>query len=262
VESVDLGSSSGSPRLESVLSRVRARERLYSNPLNQTASSTPAEPQTVSSPASVAPVQRKRVCRWVKRMMVVLVLALGLLASPLGCTTHIEPPANVREPVTVYLLDHGRTSSLVIPNDDGGMVRYVYGDWTWYALADTGLWNGIQALGWPTQGTLGRQALPGLAAGQDIVELVSVPSENVYAVVVERSAARALRHELDQIHRDYAQTLVVNKQYGLDFVHHPQPYTYFRNSNHMVADWLQRLGCRVRGPAFASRWRVAGSPGH
>jgi hypothetical protein len=28
------------------------------------------------------------------------------------------------------------------------------------------------------------------------------------------------------------------------------------NSNHMVADWLRRLGCKVRGPAFGSRWWV------
>jgi hypothetical protein len=39
-------------------------------------------------------------------------------------------------------------------------------------------------------------------------------------------------------------------------VHHPQRYTWFWNSNHQTAAWLEEPGCEVRGAAFASRWRV------
>src|SRR5688572_33154323 len=82
----------------------------------------------------------------------VLVPLLVMLA---GCSTTVVTPAAPLEPVTAFLLDHGSTSSLVMPTADGNMVRYVYGDWNWYALRNTGIIDGLRALLGPSQGTLG-----------------------------------------------------------------------------------------------------------
>jgi hypothetical protein len=40
------------------------------------------------------------------------------------------------------------------------------------------------------------------------------------------------------------------------FVHHQRRYTYFFHSNHMLAAWLEQLGCQLRGPAYGSQWSV------
>jgi hypothetical protein len=68
---------------------------------------------------------------------------------------------------------------------------------------------------------------------------------------------RALHAELERTFADHTDTALFNDAYHLTFVHHPRSYTYFYNSNHMVADWLRELGCQVRGPAYHSRWNVA-----
>jgi hypothetical protein len=215
----------------------------------------PAAPEPVDEQGS-PPRDRPSAWRWLLRVVVAVVVVLGLLAAPMACTTRILPPIGVQDPVTVFLLDHGRTPSLVIPEPSGGMVRYAYGDWRWYALADTGIWNGIAALFWPTRGTLGRLPMQGPVTLSSIDQQLTVPSENVYLIVVERQAAFQLQQELDRIYQDHAHTLIHNEAYELHFVHHPRSYTYFNNSNHAVARWLRSMGCRVIGPAFASRWRV------
>jgi hypothetical protein len=81
---------------------------------------------------------------------------------------------------------------------------------------------------------------------------------------VERERAESLERRLDEYFERSADTLVRNPDQGLDFVHHPDRYTYFWNSNHQVAGWLRELGCEVRGPSFNSIWDVrrtqAGGP--
>lgn len=92
-------------------------------------------------------------------LAVVAFMAFMVLAA--GCSTTVIPPESTIEPVTVFLLDHGRTPSLILPSADSNMTRYVYGDWNWYALRNTGPIDGLRALFWPSQGTLGRRDFPG-----------------------------------------------------------------------------------------------------
>lgn len=68
-----------------------------------------------------------------------LLLVLLLLA---GCAGRLTPPEAPVSPVTVYLLDHGRHASLVLPRREGGMVRYSYGEWRWYVEAERHLLSG------------------------------------------------------------------------------------------------------------------------
>ncbi|MGH7544882.1 MAG: hypothetical protein ACREKI_01715 [Gemmatimonadota bacterium] len=183
-----------------------------------------------------------------------------LLVATTACTAVIEPPAAPAEPQSVFVLDHGRHSSLVLPGDGGGLVRYSYGDWDWYALEKTGLFRGSSAVLWPTRAGFGRRELAGTATASSVRVAVRVGVEHLYEVVVDAREAAALRRRLDALFHAADSTLVYNEAYDLEFVHHPEKYWAFRNSNQMVARWLERLGCRVRGPALFSRWRVEASP--
>lgn len=199
------------------------------------------------------PIERRRMrgsSTWLARLLV------PLLALMAGCRTTVVPPAAPIEPVTAFLVDHGRTPSLVLPTADGNMVRYVYGDWNWYALRNTGFIDGLRALFWPTQGTLGRRELLGPPHANSVRERIEGDIiEELLPVVVARADVERLRSRLDEEHRAGAQIALV-EALDLQFVPHPPRYSYFSNSNHAVAAWLRELGCEIEGRAFHSRWRV------
>lgn len=174
----------------------------------------------------------------------------------MGCTTAIVPPQTPREPATVFLLDFGRTPGLVLPAPDG-MILYVYGDWDWYALGNTGFQSGLAAMGWPTQGALGRQALERPATAQSIRQQLQFRIEQIHAIEVENAGVERLRTGNERLWLDWRDSAVTRPGSNMVFVPHPANYHYLHNSNHMTANWLRALGCEVRGPAFYSRWAVA-----
>lgn len=187
---------------------------------------------------------------------IIRVLAATALLLAAGCSTTIVPPAAPAEPVTVFLLDHGRTPSLVLPASDGSMTRYAYGDWNWYALRNTGVIDGLRALFWPTQGTLGRRELPGPPHAENVrIQVRAEIIEHLYPISVGRAEVERLRTRLDAEHGSGRSTAVV-ESYDLEFVPHPRRYHYFYNSNHAAAEWLRELGCEIHGPALHSWWRV------
>jgi hypothetical protein len=185
-----------------------------------------------------------------------LVAGAGLGLSSLGCATAIVPPPAPPDPRPVFLLDHGRHSSLVLPTPEGGAVRYAYGDWNYYALRRTGLLQALPALLWPTRAGLGRRELAGPAEAEAIRRQVRVGIERLYRIVVSAGAVDRLRARLDGIYESRRHTRVYNAAYDLEFVHHPRPYWGFHNSNQVVASWLEALGCDVRGLGLFSRWKV------
>lgn len=188
---------------------------------------------------------------------------LGLLALPMACSAIIHPPQDVQDPVEVLLLDHGRTASLILPDQTGSAVRWTYGDWNYYALRQTTLWHGAVALFWPSRSALGRKELGGPVQEDSVRHrLGGIGVDQVYVIRVERSCADTLHAELASLYHDNLSSLHRTPEVGLEFVHHPVRYTWFNNSNHMIALWLRRMGCRVSGPTFFSRWRVIEKPFH
>ena len=186
-----------------------------------------------------------------------LVAVVLLAAVVAGCVTTVRPPATPVEPVEVYLLDHGRTPSLVLPAAGGGMTRYAYGDWSWYALGRKSSGSAVSALFRPTPAALGRQELGGPQEVGTVRAAVFVEIEAVHPFAVEREQAAALAARLEELFRLRADTSTPNPENGLDFVRHPEPYTLLHSSNRVTAAWLRELGCEVRGRALLSRWRVA-----
>ena len=173
-----------------------------------------------------------------------------------GCATAIVPPAKVAHPQPVFVLDHGRHTTLVLPHPEG-LVRYAYGDWRWYALEDTGVSQGMAALLWPTQGALGRQVLAGPVTEEGVRRGVGVVIEHLYMLRVEGARVAALRETLEDLFTANLATRTYNAASDLEFVHHPDDYSAFNNSNHMLADWLKALGCEIRGIAMFARWQLA-----
>lgn len=178
--------------------------------------------------------------------------ALGLLG---GCTTRIVPPVNLQEPATVFVLDHGRHTSLVVPAAEGGLVRYAYGDWRYYAERKTGPGHAIAAILWSTPGALGRRALPGPATAPEVRAQVPLVITDLYEIEVERQRIDVLRAELDA-YFDTADIQLETPEVLLSFVRHPRAYNLRHNSNTALAGWLETLGCRVSGPAILARWHV------
>lgn len=188
------------------------------------------------------------------RTLLLIVLMLSLAAG--GCRNTIIPPARLESPVTVLVLDHGRTSSLLIPVSDERTVRFGYGDWDWYALRKTAFWRAVPALVWPTHGALGTAEFNGPADPRGIPRSLNVYVQHVYQLSVERQAACDLIAQLNSSFAARSDRRVSTPSAGFDFVQTPRDYWIFHNSNHLTAQWLRQLGAQVKGPAFFSNWQI------
>lgn len=193
--------------------------------------------------ARSAPAGTMRIAVWF------LPLLLG------GCATAVIAPVDPARPVSVYLLDHGRHTSLVLPSATGGLVRYAYGDWTWYAQSQPGFVAGLRALFCPSRAALGRWELAGGRSVSELRASLGVGVEHIHVIEVDRRAVARLRAALDEIYRS-ARERLSNPQMQLDFVEHPDPYTAFHNSNRVVASWLEALDCEIEGSALFARWHL------
>jgi hypothetical protein len=197
-------------------------------------------------------IRRRRL--WLTIGVVTGGVTVAALLLPLAVPTTVIAPARPSEPLPVFLVDYGRTPALVLPLDENRMVAYVYGDWNYYALRNQGAADSVAALLWPTQGALGRREIAGQPTAEAVRRGIGSEVEEIHTLRVDRLRVVRLRRALDSIHEERLETAV--SAYGMTFVHHPQPYTHWSNSNHMTAAWMKALGCEIRGPATGSWWRA------
>jgi hypothetical protein len=187
-----------------------------------------------------------------------LLAALALLALLLaGCAATLVAPPAPAQPRPVYVLDHGRHTSLLLTGADARLWRYAYGDWRWYVDFERGPSDAVRALLWPSRAALGRATLHGPA---DIVTLqpqVGSLIETLLAFDAEGERVDRLLAELDVLFESRSHDLRSSPELKLDVIEHPVPYTLTHNSNHMVAEWLKALGFEVRGSPMTGRWKVA-----
>ncbi|WP_111412114.1 hypothetical protein [Billgrantia lactosivorans] len=187
--------------------------------------------------------------------LVTLLCALTLT----GCVGRVLPPEadSIARPVDVYLLDHGRHSSLVLPREEGGVTRYSYGEWRWYVEGRRHLAAGAAAMLWPTASGLGRAEHPGITSPQQFHRLAPEGLVKAYRLRVDAWRVQALRRRLDAHFEDAAVEPVASEEFGLAFVPYPRKYSAVHQSNLVVARWLRALDVEVRGTPWLSRWRVA-----
>ncbi len=182
---------------------------------------------------------------------VLLVACLG------GCsaTALIPDPQQVDTPRAVYVVEHGRHTSLVLTDADDSMLRFVYGDWRWYAQRQTGFAQVFRTLFAPTQGALGRQVIPAPSSAEQIRAHSSVTIDEIHRLIASATKVDALIDHLESRFDAARDTLIRNDDYRLEFVHDPKSYTLGGNSNHMVAEWLEALQIEVRGDPVLGNWR-------
>lgn len=184
-------------------------------------------------------------------------VALGWLS---GCATLIIPPFEPADPVSVFVLDHGRHSSLLLPTNDGTAVRYSYGDWDYYVLRQTGLFSALRALLTPSPGALGQQRLAGPPEAGVIGRQLRVEVLALHEIKVDSASVDDLRDELGELFAAAQDPRHYSNVFDVHFVRHPEPYTLANNSNRMVKRWLEQLGCEVRGRPLLSNWRLRQPP--
>lgn len=189
--------------------------------------------------------------RWLGAGSCVLLLA--------GCVSRVVPPEpdSLTKPADVYLLDHGRHSSLVLPREEGGVVRYSYGEWGWYVEGRRHLPAGAMAMLWPTKSGLGRGVYPGIDTLEQFHRLAPEGLTDVYSFPVEAGRVLALRRRLDGHFERADVEPMSSDEFGLEFVPYPRGYSAIHQSNLVVARWLRALGVEVHGSPWFSRWRVA-----
>jgi len=194
-------------------------------------------------------------------------LLAALLLCLLGCTNTIIAPPDPVDPVSVYLIDYGRHSSLLLPDGDadagagaGAFIEYAYGDWNWFALDKSDVLDLFPTLLWPTRGALGRWPWPPKNGVRNrfLPETIrrDTHCQHVLEIVVPSRAVAAQLQHLDQRFRANIHTLHYQPLYRLDFVHDEQPYHVFHNCNHLVVQWLENLGCEVRGTGIFAVFRL------
>lgn len=173
-----------------------------------------------------------------------------------GCAATVRCPEPPGPGAPVFLLDHGRHASLVLPDPHGYLVRYAYGDRRWYADMDTGIGPGAAALFRRTPAVLGRRDLHVEPEPQQVVAALRIVVEAIHTLRVDADALDRLRTELELLFFEDFDAMRYNDAYDLEFVPHPRDYTGGNNSNHMVAEWLHELGCEVTGSPLVSNWNI------
>lgn len=180
---------------------------------------------------------------------------VGACAAGLGgCATVVAPPAEVCEPVTIYLADYGRHGTLLLPREEGGLAEYGFGHWRWFALGDNWLAKGPIVLLIPGRATLARREVPREFAAD--VSAADLGAQRVKALEVENVRAAWLLSNLDTRFDARRGGLVHNHEYGLDFVPSPEPYWAFNSCNTKLGEWLRELGCGIEGSAMTAGFFV------
>ncbi|RCJ15156.1 hypothetical protein A6S26_07405 [Nostoc sp. ATCC 43529] len=191
------------------------------------------------------------------RLRRIIILALTLLTSILLVWIFtpklIIPPTNPQEAIAVYVLDFYWHSELVLPNSNGELIVYAYGDWNYFALNKQDFNNGLAALFIPTKGTLGRQKFSNI---DQLQQMVAKKNANLLSFKVSQTKVIQLAQSLDKRFMKNIDTLMENHQLGLTFVQDEQSYTILHNSNHELVRWLKNLECQVKGLVIWANFRV------
>lgn len=183
-------------------------------------------------------------------------IRLVFLLALVGCTTTIVPPRSPDSPVPVYVVDHGRHSSLLFSQiDPARMIEYTYGEWAWFAQNEAGSARFAPTLFWPTQGTLGRRSI---SIEADVATVrARFKNELVYPVFVSRAKRDALLRKLDVEFHARIDTRFYQPAFETEFVHSDEDFHAFNNCNHATRAWLRELGCEARWGGVWAKFRLA-----
>lgn len=186
------------------------------------------------------------ICR---RVLTIVLVALTLVAIKLAwqivSPTIIQTPADPSSPITVYVADYGFHSRLLLPNEDGKIVQYAYGDWQYFALKQQTPTTAFRALFVATPATLRKRVFENRMVME--ASLQDRPKIKLLKLEVATDKVVALRSQLEYRFQQQLETHIEDKTYQIKFVREDRDYTVFHNSNHELVAWLQELDCQVEG---------------
>lgn len=180
-----------------------------------------------------------------------------------GCAGRVSPPPvdTLEAPVEIFLLDHGRHASLVMPHREGGVARYSYGEWKWYVEGRQGVWRGVAAMLWPTRSGIGRTLHGDIDSPHSHLDRLAPEGiETIYSLQADAELVIALQQSLDTHFARARMEPVFSEDYGLYFVPYPRDYSALHQSNLVVAQWLRQLDVEVKGSPWLSNWRIEAAP--
>jgi hypothetical protein len=177
--------------------------------------------------------------------------AVLFLVAP-GCAWKVMPP-EVADGVPIVLSQYTWHTRLALPDGTAAFYEYGFGEWNFYGLEKEGFFSGVRAITGQGKGAISRRQLPYALNEPDYSQAAG--SNRSAFLYVERERAEDLRGELERRWQS-ASSRVVRAWDGIPVSRDPAPYHLFANSNHVVASWLRRLGCRVTGNTLTSRFEV------
>ena len=119
--------------------------------------------------------------------------------------------------------------------------------------------SALRAISGLGEGALSRRQLPYTL--NEPVFLHAAGGSRAARLWVERSLADRLRGELEARWKANAHVVVVRQMDQIPVSRDPAAYHLFGNSNHAVAKWLERLGCRVSGYPITSNFKITKGSG-
>ena len=176
-----------------------------------------------------------------------------LLVVP-ACAWRVMPPSEVRDGVPVVLSQYEWHTRLALPDGMVAFYEYGFGEWNFYGLEKEGFFSGFRAITGLGKGAMSRRRLPYTLSESEFARAAG--SNRSSRFYVERGLAEGLRDELERRWQSNADTRVVRTWDGIPVSRDRTTYHLFANSNHAVANWLRRLGCRVNGNTLTSRFKV------
>lgn len=177
-------------------------------------------------------------------MIVRLVMAALSGLALAGCAD-VYPPVNVTQPTTVALVNYGRHTSLLLPDGNGHMTEWGYGDWSFCAEGKRGIHIELGAVLLPTSAALGRRQFDA-PLDAPIVQS-KLTGCKVDPLIVERGNVEALGGELGRRFAARAGEALYAADSDMTFVPAGEVYGAWSTCNNAIAKWLRALGCEVRG---------------
>jgi hypothetical protein len=175
-----------------------------------------------------------------------------------GCAPRITPPTAVPHPVPVVVADYGRHTSLILPDTGGGLIEFAWGDYPWFARNRTGSGSGIAALFWSEGATLGVRRFPAISDLDHL--LFATQADRLMAFPADADRVSALRDRLIADFDRNADSMIFNNQCRMYFVRDADHYWFGHNCNHMTAQWLRDIGCRIDGMVMLSNFELKAAP--
>ena len=177
---------------------------------------------------------------WVNFLARPLTVSAMLLCA--GCGATITPPSHVDDPVTVYVADYGRHSSIILPTGGPNLIEYTYGDWELYAQNKYKWYIGFTKLLLTEKAALGRRSIGDLENEQHL--RMRVWAKRLVRIEVEKSKAAALLHDLEQVFDGRIDTMIHNAPVDTYFVRHDSTYWLMNNCNQLTAAMAAAIGLR------------------